>query len=72
MGKIRVFDNSNKRHYRIDPFTVVFPGNLGKIATWNIEGLHLNNPAKLYQIIHYMAEFEIGILCIQETHVCGA
>ena len=72
MGRMSVVDNSNMRYYRIKSFSDVFPGSLTKIATWNIEGLHLNYPAKLYQIIQYMIEFGIGILCIQETHICGA
>ena len=60
------------RQYRIKSFSDIFPGSLTKIATWNIEGMHLHSPAKLFQIIQHMYIFEIGILCIQETHICGA
>ena len=36
------------------------------MATWNVEGL---SEIKVYELITYMSRCEIGVLCIQETHI---
>jgi len=37
-----------------------------------VEGISLGNPAKLEQVKAHMKEANMGLLCIQETHVPGA
>ena len=39
-----------------------------RIGSWNIEGLPEGNLTKLHQIIHYMQNGNLAVLCLQETH----
>ena len=48
------------------------PDKLGRIATWNVEGVGESYPGKLEQIIRHMITHDIGILCMQETYVPAA
>ena len=66
-----VFNQRSKysQPYFLNDYCCPRPCNL--VATWNVEGCGLNNPAKLYQIQAIRAKMGIGIMCVQETHIKG-
>ena len=39
------------------------------MATWNVEGL---SDTKVVELIEFMRRRDIGVLCIQETHICSS
>ena len=43
-----------------------------RLATWNIEGLCGSSIVKQVELMQFMQQRDVDILCIQETHLCGA
>ena len=39
------------------------------MATWNVEGL---SDTKVVELIEFMRRKDIGVLCLQETHICNS
>ena len=48
------------------------PVRCGRVASWNVEGINLERPHKLYEIIKHMSALSVGVLCLQETHCLGS
>ena len=48
------------------------PGIIDEIATWNIEGASLEDLTKLTEVIRIMRQRKIGVMALQETHICGS
>ena len=54
------------------PRRTCLPLRSTRLATWNVEGLRGDSSVKRYELIHHMREYDIDIVCIQETHLRGA
>ena len=49
-----------------------FPAVCTRAATWNVEGLNLKDSTKLQELTIWMLSNDVGILCLQETHIWGS
>ena len=45
------------------------PTEFGLIASWNVEGLRGNSAVKLEELKRFMTSQQVGIICMQETHL---
>ena len=66
---------SNEEHRQRLPLEVIRQGRLVcsekklNIGTWNVEHL---TPQKVVELQRLMIEKDLDVLCLQETHICGA